>query len=83
MRIKKGTVTSDKMDKTVVVTVHTYKRHSKYKKMFRTSSKFYADDPDNKCKVGDTVSIVETRPLSKTKRWRVLGEGEIAEPTKD
>jgi small subunit ribosomal protein S17 len=74
MRTIKGIVTSDKMDKTIVVTVHTYKRHPKYKKMFRTSNKFYVDDPMNEYKVGDEVTIMETRPLSKTKRWKVAAE---------
>jgi small subunit ribosomal protein S17 len=71
MRIKKGTVTSDKMDKTIVVTVHAYKTHAKYKKKFRVSTKLYADDPSNKFKIGDEVTIYETTPLSKLKRWTV------------
>jgi len=72
MRSKKGTVSSSKMDKTIVVTVHTYKTHSKYKKKFRTSSKFYAHDPENKFNKGDNVTIYETRPTSKNKRWTVV-----------
>jgi small subunit ribosomal protein S17 len=71
MRTKKGTVTSDKMHQTIVVTVHSYRTHSKYKKKFRVSEKFYADDPENKYKIGDEVTIYETRPLSKLKRWTV------------
>lgn len=71
MRTKKGTVTSSAMDKTIVVTVHTYKTHPKYKKRFRVSKKFYAHDPENKYQVGDQVTIYETRPLSKLKRWTV------------
>lgn len=72
MRSKKGTVTSDKMDKTIVVTVHSYKTHPKYKKRYRVSKKFYADDPKNSFKTGDEVTIYETRPLSKLKRWSVV-----------
>ncbi len=72
MRTKKGIVTSDKMDKTRVVTVHSYKVHPKYKKRYRVSKKFYADDPQNTFKMGDEVTIYETRPLSKLKRWTVI-----------
>jgi small subunit ribosomal protein S17 len=72
MRIKTGIVTSDKMDKTVVVTVHTYESHPLYKKRYRKTKKFYAQDPENKYKVGDEVTIYETRPLSKLKRWTVV-----------
>jgi small subunit ribosomal protein S17 len=72
MRTKKGTVTSSKMDKTVVVTVHSYKAHPKYKKRFRVSKKFYAHDPENKCKEGQEVTIKESKPLSKLKRWIVV-----------
>ena len=71
MRAKKGTVTGAKMDKTIVVTVHTYKTHPKYKKRYRVSRKFYAHDPENKHNIGDEVTIYETRPLSKLKRWTV------------
>ncbi len=71
MRSKKGIVTSAKMDKTLVVTVHTYKTHPKYKKRYRTSNKFYAHDAENKYQVGDEVTIYETKPLSKLKRWTV------------
>ncbi len=71
MRTKKGTVTGDKMDKTIIVTVHAYKNHPKYKKRYRVSQKHYADDPTNKYKVGDEVTIYETKPLSKLKRWTV------------
>jgi len=71
MRLKKGIVTSDKMDKTIVVTVHAYKVHPKYKKSYRVSKKFYANDPENKFKLGDEVTIYETIPLSKLKRWTV------------
>lgn len=71
MRTKKGIVTSDKMNKTIVVTVHSYKTHPKYKKRFRVSKKYYADNPNNTHKIGDKVTIYETKPLSKLKRWSV------------
>ncbi len=71
-RSKKGIVTSNKMEKTLVVQVHTYKMHPKYKKRYRTSKKFYADNPENKFQIGDEVTIFETRPLSKLKRWTVV-----------
>lgn len=71
MRSKKGIVTGSKMNKTIVVTVHSYKTHPKYKKRFRVSSKFYAHDEANTYKAGDEVTIYETRPLSKLKRWTV------------
>lgn len=71
MRFKKGIVTSDKMDKTRVVTVHMYKTHPKYKKRYRISKKYYAHDEQNKYKTGDEVTIYETKPLSKLKRWTV------------
>ena len=69
MRSKKGIVTSDKMNKTRVVTVHSYKTHPKYKKRFRVSKKYYAHDENNTAKLGDEVTIYETRPLSRLKRW--------------
>ncbi len=72
MRTKTGTVTSNKMKDTVVVTVHTYKSHPKYKKKYRTTKKFYAHDPGNTIQEGDTVTIYETKPLSKLKRWTVV-----------
>lgn len=71
MRTKKGIVTSVKMDKTAVISVHTYKIHPKYKKKFRVTKKFYAHDETSKCAEGDTVIISETKPLSKLKRWVV------------
>jgi len=72
MRTKTGTATSTKMDKTVIIIVHIYKQHPKYKKRYRSSKKFYAHDEQNKCQEGDTVTIAEHRPLSKTKRWKVI-----------
>lgn len=74
MRTKTGTVTSTKMDKTIVVTVDTYKTHPKYKKRYKVSTKFYAHDENNTCQEGQTVQITETRPLSKLKRWTVVSE---------
>ena len=67
-----GDVISDKMDKTVVVVVRTRRQHTRYKKYIEHSKKFKAHDEGNDCKIGDRVKLVETRPLSKEKRWRVL-----------
>jgi len=72
MRTIKGIVTSTKMDKTIVVSVHTYKSHPKYKKRYRVTKKFYAHDENNTCNVNDVVVIKESRPLSKTKRWTLV-----------
>ena len=66
-----GRVVSNKMDKTVVVTVETLRHHPLYKKTIRKAVQFKAHDEKNECKLGDTVTIIETRPLSKEKRWRV------------
>ncbi|NVM21847.1 MAG: 30S ribosomal protein S17 [Desulfobacterales bacterium] len=66
-----GTVVSNEMDKTVVVAIDRIVKHSVYKKYVRRRSKFVAHDEKNMCGVGDKVMIVEARPLSKTKRWRV------------
>jgi small subunit ribosomal protein S17 len=66
-----GTVISDKMDKTVVVQVDRLVKHSTYKKYVRRRAKYTVHDETNACKIGDRVVIRETRPLSKTKRWRV------------
>ncbi len=66
-----GTVVSDKMDKTVVVQVERLVKHRLYKKYIRRRNKFAAHDETNSCKIGDRVLITESRPLSKTKRWRV------------
>ncbi len=67
-----GVVVSDKMDKTVVVAVESAKRHRLYQKTLRHTKRYKAHDPNNVCKLGDTVRLVETRPLSKEKRWRVV-----------
>ena len=74
-----GQVISDRMDKTVVVRVQTLKEHPRYKKVIRQSTRFKAHDEQNQCKVGDRVRIMETRPLSHDKRWRVV---EIVEKAK-
>lgn len=66
-----GSVTSVKMDKTVVVTVTETIRHKRYDKVIKRNTKFYAHDEKNACVLGDEVTIEETRPLSKLKRWRV------------
>jgi small subunit ribosomal protein S17 len=68
---RRGVVVSDAMDKTIVVKVDTVKAHPKYKKVVRRSSKFHAHDEANTAKIGDLVRIVETRPLSKSKNWRL------------
>ncbi|MBR3133873.1 MAG: 30S ribosomal protein S17 [Clostridia bacterium] len=67
-----GKVVSDKMDKTVVVAVNINKMDKMYGKIKRTTYKLKAHDGENQCKVGDTVKVMETRPLSKDKRWRVV-----------
>ncbi len=77
-RVLQGIVVSDKMDKTIVVRVERRVRHPVYKKIIRRSRKFTAHDPENMCKVGDTVRICECRPLSKSKRWEVIADGPVA-----
>jgi len=67
-----GTVVSDKMDKTVVVAVERVVTHPLYKRTLRRTKKYKAHDEDNSCRAGDVVRIMETRPLSKEKRWRVV-----------
>jgi small subunit ribosomal protein S17 len=76
---RRGVVVSDAMDKTIVVKVDTIRAHPRYKKVIRRSTKFHAHDEANTAKVGDLVRIVETRPLSKTKNWRLA---EIVEAAK-
>jgi len=68
---RRGVVVSDSMDKTIVVKVESVRAHQRYKKVIRRSVKFHAHDEQNQAKVGDLVRIVETRPLSKTKNWRL------------
>lgn len=70
-KVRVGVVVSDKMDKTVVVAVMRSYRHPLYKKTIRRTKKYMAHDEHNQCRVGDRVEIVETRPLSRHKRWRV------------
>lgn len=67
-----GEVVSSKMDKTLVVKVTRTIRHPQYEKVIKRFKKYYAHDEKNQCKEGDTVTIMETRPLSKLKRWRVV-----------
>jgi small subunit ribosomal protein S17 len=77
-RILEGVVVSDKMDKTVVVEVERRVQHPVYKKFIRRSKRYHAHDESNAIKAGETVRIIESRPLSKTKRWVVITEGEQA-----
>ena len=85
-KTKVGRVVSDKMDKTIVVSVERMTRHPLYKRVIRQTSKFKAHDESNEAKVGDSVLIEESRPLSATKRWRLVsvlsraGEGAVTEP---
>ena len=67
-----GTVVSDKMDKTVVVAIEDFVRHSLYGKAVKRTKKFKAHDENNECNIGDKVRIMETRPLSRDKRWRLV-----------
>jgi small subunit ribosomal protein S17 len=71
-RILQGTVVSDKADKTIVVRVERRFAHPLYKKTVRVSKRYSAHDPENKCKSGEKVRIVETRPISKSKKWQVI-----------
>ncbi len=67
-----GTVVSDKMDKTVTVKVSRRLQHPRYKKFLTRSKKYHAHDENNECRVGDMVQLMETRPISRSKRWRVV-----------
>lgn len=78
-KTRTGKVVSNKMDKSIVVTVEKKIQHRIYKKYFRITTKFMAHDEKNECNVGDVVKIMETRPLSKNKRWRLV---EIVEKVK-
>lgn len=71
-KVKIGKVVSDKMDKTIVVTVEDSVKHPLYKKIVKRTQRFKAHDESNECKVGDRVKIMETRPLSKEKTWRLV-----------
>ena len=68
-KVKQGVVVSDKMDKTIVVKVASYDPHPKYKKIIETNKNYKAHDPNNECGVGDTVRIIESKPISGGKRW--------------
>ena len=72
MKTRVGKVVSDKMDKTVVVTVETSVKHPLYKKIIKRTFRLKAHDGNNECVVGDRVRVMETRPLSKDKRWRIV-----------
>ncbi len=78
-KTRTGIVVSDKMDKTVVVAIKDNVRHPLYGKIIKRTSKIHAHDENNICGIGDKVTVMETRPLSKTKRWRVV---EIVEKAK-
>jgi small subunit ribosomal protein S17 len=78
-KVREGLVVSDKMDKTVVVSVEDRVKHAMYGKVMRRSTKYKAHDEQNACGIGDRVLLMETRPLSATKRWRVV---EILEKAK-
>jgi small subunit ribosomal protein S17 len=71
-KVRTGTVASAKMDKTIVVAVERTMRHPQYGKIIKRNSKIYAHDENNDAGVGDTVMVMETRPLSKSKRWRLM-----------
>ncbi len=71
-KTKVGKVVSNKMDKTIVVSVERLVKHRLYNKYYKKTSKFMAHDEDNQCDIGDTVKIMETRPLSRHKRWRLV-----------
>ena len=78
-KTRTGKVVSDKMDKTIVVAVEDHVRHPLYKKIVKRTYKLKAHDEKNECSIGDTVRVMETRPLSKDKRWRLV---EIVERAK-
>ena len=78
-KTRTGKVVSDKMNKTIVVAVEDHVKHPLYKKIVKRTYKLKAHDENNECKIGDTVKVMETRPLSKDKRWRLV---EIMEKAK-
>ncbi|MBP3604083.1 MAG: 30S ribosomal protein S17 [Lachnospiraceae bacterium] len=78
-KTRTGKVISDKMDKTIVVAVENHVKHPLYKKIVKDTYKLKAHDENNECRIGDTVKVMETRPLSKDKRWRLV---EIVERAK-
>ena len=78
-KVRTGKVVSDKMDKTIVVAVEEHVKHPLYKKIVKRTYKLKAHDENNECRKGDTVKVMETRPLSKDKRWRLV---EVVEKVK-
>ena len=78
-KVRVGKVVSNKMDKTIVVAIEDHVRHPKYSKIIKRTVKIHAHDENNICAIGDKVAVMETRPLSKTKRWRLV---EIVEKVK-
>jgi len=78
-KLRTGIVTSDKMDKTITVAIERRVKHPIYGKFVKKTTSFHAHDEKNECGIGDTVKIMETRPLSKTKRWRLV---EVVEKAK-
>ena len=78
-KVRVGKVVSDKMDKTIVVAIEDNVRHPKYGKIIKRTFKIHAHDEKNVCGIGDKVAVMETRPLSKTKRWRLV---EVVEKAK-
>jgi len=78
-KVRVGKVVSNKMDKTIVVAIEDHVRHPKYNKIIKRTVKIHAHDEQNVCTIGDKVAVMETRPLSKTKRWRLV---EIIEKVK-
>lgn len=85
-KVRIGKVVSDKMDKTVVVQVESLYRHPHYHKVIRHVARFKVHDEGNTCHIGDTVKIIETRPLSKDKRWKlveIIQKKETVEPVKE
>jgi small subunit ribosomal protein S17 len=77
-KIQVGKVVSNKMEKTIVVAIETYKKHDLYHKRIKVTKKFKAHDENNEAKIGDIVKIMETRPISKDKRWRLVEVVEVA-----
>ncbi len=71
-KVREGLVTSNKMDKTIVVSVERRLKHAKYGKFLKRTTKLMAHDEQNDCNIGDKVRVMETRPLSKSKRWRLV-----------
>ena len=78
-KVRTGKVTSKKMDKTIVVAIEEHVKHPLYKKVVKRTYKLKAHDENNECNIGDTVKVMETRPLSKDKRWRLV---EVVEKVK-